>query len=103
VGRKTTYISIAVAGLALSYALLFLPSTSFVDAYIDEDGVVEWLGALGLLAAAAWTLCALLRERGRRGARGDSLKRATTVPRPASANLFSFADLRTALRFRRLR
>ena len=121
--RKITYISVAAAGIALSYGLLFLLGTSAVDAYIDEDGVVESIGALALLAASVFfflaflwsraldahvqvmdrTLCALLRERGRRGAPGGSVKQATTLPRPARANLFSFADLRTALRFRTLR
>jgi hypothetical protein len=60
---KIAYISIAAAALALSYGLLIPLGTSAVDGYINEDGVIEWLGALALLAASALFLLAFLRSR----------------------------------------
>jgi hypothetical protein len=64
VSKKITYISIAATALALSYGLLLLLGRSAADTYIDEDGVVEWLGALALLVASALFLLAFLRSRG---------------------------------------
>jgi len=55
------------AGLiALAYAVLLLPSDA-VDAYVKEDGIVEWIGAIGLFAASASFFWLALRSRGRWG------------------------------------
>jgi hypothetical protein len=48
--------------LALCYGVLFLGRDA-VDAMMGEDGVVEYLGALGLLAASALFFVAFLRVR----------------------------------------
>jgi hypothetical protein len=64
--RNFIYISIAVVALVLSYGLLFL-GPSAADTYSNEndDTIVEWLGALALLATSVLFFFAFFQSRGR--------------------------------------
>ena len=53
-----------VALMVLAYLALLLPSDA-VDLYVQEDGIVEWIGALGLFAASGCSFWMALRSRGR--------------------------------------
>jgi hypothetical protein len=55
---------LGVGLIALAYSVLLLPSEA-VDTYVQEDGIVEWIGALGLFAASGLFFWIALRSRGR--------------------------------------
>jgi hypothetical protein len=55
---------IGIVLILLAYLALLLPSDA-VDAYVQEDGIVEWIGALGLFAASGCCFWMALRSRGR--------------------------------------
>jgi hypothetical protein len=58
-----TPLSVAVAGLiSLPFALTLLPQDTF-DSLIHEDGVVEWIGAIGLFCASGIFFVGFLRAR----------------------------------------
>ena len=55
---------IGVGLTAIAYLALLLPSDA-VDAYVKEDGVIEWIGAVGLFAASGCCFWMAHRSRGR--------------------------------------
>jgi len=65
-GRRWIYLaSIAGAFFAASYALV-LTDESVVDPYVEEDGVVETVGAAALFAASCFFAFAAIRSRKRK-------------------------------------
>lgn len=60
--RPLLYVLVGTGALALGYAVLFLGQDA-VDAMMGEDGVVEYLGALGLFAASVLFFLGFLRVR----------------------------------------
>jgi len=63
--RPLSYGPIALAGflMVLGYGLLFILGPAAADAYVEEDRIVESLGAAGLLATSIIFLLILLRGR----------------------------------------
>ncbi len=64
---KPLQYTLAGSGLLAAYGLLFVLEAGAVDAYVEEDGVVETLGALALFAASVLFAMTLFRSHGSTG------------------------------------
>ncbi len=65
--RPALATAVGIVALLVSYSLLELPDAT-VATLVEEDGVVEWIGALGLFAAAGLFLASFVVARRRRPA-----------------------------------
>lgn len=85
--RRAAWLTVAVVAVAAPYGIMAL-SGSTVDELVAEDGVVEWVGALALLAGAAMYAAAFLRELRLGAASGRSRLGTWLVLALAAALLF---------------
>jgi hypothetical protein len=71
-------VVVGVAALAVTYAILFL-NQGRVDSMLEEDGVVEYVGAAGLLLASLFFFVAFVRSRRGPSSRFHRIKRLSLI------------------------
>lgn len=75
--REALWTALGIVAIAGAFSILAL-SGSTIDSLVQEDGVIEWIGALGLLTAAGLYLAAFVVAR-RRGSASGKTRAGTWV------------------------